>query len=132
MRAIWAVVPVKDTRSAKQRLATALPQAKRSALALAMLEDVLDALARAGIDGVPAPHLSGLPLPDPGGRQGQAVLSGPLHPMRLGEIGETGATGPPPHRPPPADPRAPQTGEVNREMKRAGQAVTWSTPVLSP
>ena len=45
MSAIWAVVPVKDTRDAKQRLAAALPQAQRSALALAMLEDVLDALA---------------------------------------------------------------------------------------
>lgn len=45
MSAIWAVVPVKDTRDAKQRLAAALPQAQRSALALAMLEDVLEALA---------------------------------------------------------------------------------------
>jgi len=44
MSAIWAVVPVKDTASAKQRLAAALPQAQRSALALAMLEDVLAAL----------------------------------------------------------------------------------------
>jgi len=44
MNAIWAVVPVKDTASAKQRLAAALPQAQRSALALAMLEDVLAAL----------------------------------------------------------------------------------------
>jgi 2-phospho-L-lactate guanylyltransferase len=47
MSAIWAVVPVKDTRDAKQRLGAALPQAQRSALALAMLEDVLDALAGA-------------------------------------------------------------------------------------
>jgi len=45
MSAIWAVVPVKDTRDAKQRLAVALPQAHRSALALAMLEDVVEALA---------------------------------------------------------------------------------------
>lgn len=45
MSAIWAVVPVKDTRDAKQRLAAALPQAQRSALALAMFEDVLEALA---------------------------------------------------------------------------------------
>ncbi len=44
---IWAVVPVKDIRNAKQRLAAALPQAQRSALALAMLEDVLEALAGA-------------------------------------------------------------------------------------
>lgn len=44
---IWAVVPVKDTASAKQRLAPAVPAALRQALALAMLEDVLAALAEA-------------------------------------------------------------------------------------
>ena len=42
---IWAVVPVKDTAAAKQRLAPALPPALRQELALAMLEDVLAALA---------------------------------------------------------------------------------------
>jgi 2-phospho-L-lactate guanylyltransferase len=46
-REIWAVVPVKDTATAKQRLAPALTQAQRQALALAMLEDVLAALAEA-------------------------------------------------------------------------------------
>ncbi len=46
-QAIWAVVPVKDTAAAKQRLAPALPPALRQALALAMLEDVLAALAGA-------------------------------------------------------------------------------------
>jgi 2-phospho-L-lactate guanylyltransferase len=44
---IWAVVPVKDTAAAKQRLAPALPAHLRQALALAMLEDVLAALAEA-------------------------------------------------------------------------------------
>lgn len=44
---IWAVVPVKDTAIAKQRLAPALPPDLRQALALAMLEDVLAALAEA-------------------------------------------------------------------------------------
>jgi 2-phospho-L-lactate guanylyltransferase len=44
---IWAVVPVKDTAIAKQRLAPALPPHLRQALALAMLEDVLSALAEA-------------------------------------------------------------------------------------
>jgi len=44
---IWAVVPVKDTSGAKQRLAPAAPPAFRRALALAMLEDVLEALAAA-------------------------------------------------------------------------------------
>lgn len=53
MSAVWAVVPVKETGNAKQRLATALPQAKRTALALAMLEDVLEALASAqGLAGI--------------------------------------------------------------------------------
>lgn len=42
---IWAVVPVKETEGAKQRLAAALSPAQRQALALAMLEDVLVALA---------------------------------------------------------------------------------------
>ena len=44
---IWAVVPVKDTAAAKQRLAPALPPDLRQGLALAMLEDVLAALAEA-------------------------------------------------------------------------------------
>jgi len=49
---IWAVVPVKDTAAAKQRLALALPPDLRQALALAMLEDVLAALAEvAGLAG---------------------------------------------------------------------------------
>lgn len=44
---IWAVVPVKDTATAKQRLAPALPPHLRQELALAMLEDVLAAVAEA-------------------------------------------------------------------------------------
>jgi 2-phospho-L-lactate guanylyltransferase len=44
---IWAVVPVKDTSAAKQRLASAVPQHPRQQLMLAMLEDVLAALAEA-------------------------------------------------------------------------------------
>jgi 2-phospho-L-lactate/phosphoenolpyruvate guanylyltransferase len=43
---IWAVVPVKDTSAAKMRLATVVPPPLRQALALAMLEDVLAALAQ--------------------------------------------------------------------------------------
>jgi 2-phospho-L-lactate guanylyltransferase len=46
-KGIWAVVPVKDTALAKQRLAAAVPAALRQALMLAMLEDVLAALAAA-------------------------------------------------------------------------------------
>jgi 2-phospho-L-lactate guanylyltransferase len=44
-RPLWAVVPVKDLRHAKQRLAGVLSAAERHALFAAMLEDVLAALA---------------------------------------------------------------------------------------
>jgi 2-phospho-L-lactate guanylyltransferase len=47
-RTIHAVIPVKDTRHAKQRLAGVLSRAQRQELALAMLEDVLAALAPVG------------------------------------------------------------------------------------
>jgi 2-phospho-L-lactate/phosphoenolpyruvate guanylyltransferase len=43
---ICAVVPVKDTTHAKRRLAAVLSDAQRQQLALAMLEDVLEALAQ--------------------------------------------------------------------------------------
>jgi len=43
---IWAVVPVKDFQTAKQRLRAVLAPDERHALARAMLEDVLAALAR--------------------------------------------------------------------------------------
>jgi 2-phospho-L-lactate guanylyltransferase len=42
---IWAVMPVKDTACAKQRLAGFLPAHVRQQLALAMFEDVLQAVA---------------------------------------------------------------------------------------
>jgi 2-phospho-L-lactate guanylyltransferase len=42
---IWAVVPVKERDRAKERLAPLLPPALRQRLALAMLEDVLAAVA---------------------------------------------------------------------------------------
>jgi 2-phospho-L-lactate guanylyltransferase len=42
---VWAVVPVKDSATAKQRLAPTLPAEFRRRLALAMLEDVLETLA---------------------------------------------------------------------------------------
>jgi 2-phospho-L-lactate guanylyltransferase len=41
---IWAVVPVKETADAKQRLAALVPAHLRAGLALSMLEDVLSAL----------------------------------------------------------------------------------------
>ena len=50
---VWAIVPVKETRHAKQRLAPVLSAPLRQALALAMLEDVLDAVAAVkGLGGV--------------------------------------------------------------------------------
>jgi 2-phospho-L-lactate guanylyltransferase len=50
---LWAVVPVKERASAKERLAPMLPPEVRQALALAMLEDVLEALsATPGIAGL--------------------------------------------------------------------------------
>jgi 2-phospho-L-lactate guanylyltransferase len=49
-KGIWVVVPVKDTTAAKQRLAPSVPPRLRQALALAMLEDVLAALA--GVPGL--------------------------------------------------------------------------------
>jgi 2-phospho-L-lactate guanylyltransferase len=50
---IWAVVPVKRMAEAKQRLADVLPPEVRQELALAMLEDVLHALAAvSGIAGI--------------------------------------------------------------------------------
>ena len=44
---LWAVVPVKERDRAKERLAPLLPPEMRQALALAMLQDVLGALANA-------------------------------------------------------------------------------------
>ena len=50
---LWAVVPVKELDRAKERLAVQLSQALRRALMLAMLEDVLTALAAtAGLAGI--------------------------------------------------------------------------------
>ncbi len=52
-RPIWALVPVKRTTHAKQRLAAVLSPPERAALAMAMAEDVLTALAAtASLDGV--------------------------------------------------------------------------------
>jgi len=50
---IWAVIPVKETAAAKERLADAVPRHLRPGLALAMLEDVLAAVAQArGLAGI--------------------------------------------------------------------------------
>jgi 2-phospho-L-lactate guanylyltransferase len=50
--AIWAAVPVKEFAGAKQRLASMLTAEQRQALAAAMLEDVLAALAEAPLAGI--------------------------------------------------------------------------------
>lgn len=50
---IWAVLPIKETAEAKQRLADFVPAHLRPGLALAMFEDVLDALTAArGLAGI--------------------------------------------------------------------------------
>lgn len=49
---IWAAVPVKEFAGAKQRLSPLLTSQQRKALAAAMLEDVLAALADAPIAGI--------------------------------------------------------------------------------
>jgi 2-phospho-L-lactate guanylyltransferase len=50
---VWAIIPVKETLNAKQRLAPALSAAARQALALAMIEDVLEAVSSvAGLGGI--------------------------------------------------------------------------------
>ncbi|MFM9850894.1 MAG: 2-phospho-L-lactate guanylyltransferase [Hyphomicrobiaceae bacterium] len=45
MSSFWIIVPVKDTRHSKQRLMASLDAHQRRSLALAMLEDVLSAIA---------------------------------------------------------------------------------------
>ena len=47
---VWAIIPVKETANAKQRLGSALSTPLRQKLALAMAEDVLDAIA--GVKGL--------------------------------------------------------------------------------
>jgi 2-phospho-L-lactate guanylyltransferase len=49
---IWAAVPVKEFAGAKQRLAAMLTAERRQALAAAMLEDVLETLAKAPVGGI--------------------------------------------------------------------------------
>jgi 2-phospho-L-lactate guanylyltransferase len=52
-RDVWAVVPIKETVLAKQRLGKVLSAARRQELAVAMFEDVLQALsASSGLAGI--------------------------------------------------------------------------------
>jgi 2-phospho-L-lactate/phosphoenolpyruvate guanylyltransferase len=50
---VWAIVPIKETLFAKQRLAKALSPAQRQELAVAMFEDVMQALSAShGLAGI--------------------------------------------------------------------------------
>ncbi len=51
-RDIWAALPVKEFAGAKQRLSPLLTPSQREALAAAMLQDVLTALAEANLAGI--------------------------------------------------------------------------------
>jgi len=52
MRAIWAIIPIKDLSLAKQRLSGLLSDMERRSLGLAMLEDVLEVLGKTrGLNG---------------------------------------------------------------------------------
>ncbi len=82
----WAVVPVKALGQAKRRLSRVLPDAARQRLVLAMLEDVLAAVARVdAIEGVvvvtPDAHVAELArsrgatiVPEPGARELNAAI----------------------------------------------------------
>ena len=89
---VWAVIPVKETSKAKQRLAPVLSASMRQALALAMLEDVLEAVSGVkGLGGLVlltidrdamqlARRYDGISIPD-GARDGHtgAVTAGARH-----------------------------------------------------
>ena len=52
-RSVWAVVPIKEAASAKERLAKALSPGRRQELAVAMFEDVMQALSTSnGLAGI--------------------------------------------------------------------------------
>lgn len=80
---VWAVVVGRTGPNAKTRLGDALGPAERSALAVAMLTDVLRAASGAGLSGTiavldpPIAPVDGVRLvPDPGGGLDAAVTSG--------------------------------------------------------
>jgi 2-phospho-L-lactate guanylyltransferase len=80
---VWAVVVGRTGPNAKTRLGDALDVTERSALAVAMLTDVLRAVSRAGLAGAIAvldpplaPIHGATVVPDPGGGLDAAVTSG--------------------------------------------------------
>lgn len=78
----WAVVVARHGPEAKSRLAEVLDPEERSALALAMLADVVGAASQAGLDGTiavldrPAPIAGVRVVPDPDGGLDRAVEAG--------------------------------------------------------
>jgi len=82
-KSVWAVVVGRTGPNAKTRLGDALGPAERSALAVAMLTDVLRAASGAGLSGTiavldpPIAPVDGVRVvPDPGGGLDAAVTSG--------------------------------------------------------
>lgn len=83
---VWAIIPVKETHGAKQRLAPVLSPKLRQTLALAMLEDVLEAVA-----GVKEMGGAILVTVDPGAEQlarryGMATIADGAHAGHTGAV----------------------------------------------
>jgi 2-phospho-L-lactate guanylyltransferase len=148
---IWAAVPVKEFGGAKQRLAERLTPAQRQALAAAMLEDVLAALAEAPVAGIMLNTLDPLAIDlarrygarvvndgardghtgavaamarilESEGRAGMLALPGDIPRVTAGEIGAILAA----RRP------APSLTIVPAHDERGSNAVLCSPPLVMP
>jgi 2-phospho-L-lactate guanylyltransferase len=109
---IWAVVPVKVTADAKQRLERALAPELRRRLALAMVEDVLAALAAApGLRGIVVVTVDPTAR-DLAGRYGARVLTDGA------EAGQTGAV-------------AAAAGVLGREGRGAMLTIPGDVPLIT-
>ncbi len=110
---IWAVVPVKDTADAKQRLGEAVAPARRRDLALAMLEDVLTALATSpGLGGLIVVSVDEAAAALAGRYRARVVTDG-------ARDGQTGAVGEAAQR-------------LAREGKRAMLTIPGDVPLVAP
>jgi 2-phospho-L-lactate/phosphoenolpyruvate guanylyltransferase len=86
MSNFWIIVPVKDTRQSKQRLMASLDAHQRRMLALAMLEDVLSAIAPVR-DRVPCAIVTVDPdATAMAGRYGMRVLTDGAHDGHTGSV----------------------------------------------
>lgn len=100
MSNFWIIVPVKDTRQSKQRLMASLDAHRRRMLALAMLEDVLSAIAPVR-DRAPCAIVTVDPdVTAIAGRYGMRVLTDGAHDGHTGSVmaaarrlGSEGASG---------------------------------------